>query len=297
MLRLMCLLFILLLTVPAHARLNVVATLPWIGSIVREIGKDRVNLKVLVRPSQDPHYVEARPGMILAVRRADILLYNGLELEAGYLQVLVEASRNPRVQPGMQGNVDCSEFVRVIGKRETPNRALGDVHPLGNPHYHFSPANVLRVAEAITRVLADMDAENRAFYEANLELFRERLKKKQREWLTLPLKGKRFIAFHRLFEYLAEDFGFSIIGYIEPRPGIPPSTAHLRRLVELIEQERPQAILITPVYGRRSARWLSQKTGIKTIVLPHEVGAGMPEGADEDWFDFMDRVLTALTER
>ena len=297
MLRVFCLISILLFTVPAYAKVNIVATLPWIGTLAREIGKDRVEVNVLVKPSQDPHYVEARPSMILALRKADILLYNGLDLEAGYLQVLVESSRNPRVQPGMPGNVDCSKFIEVIGKEEDVDRAMGDVHPLGNPHYHFSPENILKVAEAITSVLIGMDVQNKAFYEANLDSFRKRLKKKQREWLRLPLKSKRFIAFHRLFEYLAHDFGFKIIGYIEPRPGIPPSTAHLQRLARLIEQRKPVAILITPLYGRREARWLSQKTGIKTIVVPHEVGAGMPEGSTEDWFGFMDRVLTAIAEK
>ncbi len=297
MLRLLCILLLLLLAVPAHARVNIVATLPWIGSLARDIGKERVEVSVLVRPSQDPHYVEARPGMILTLRKADILLYNGLDLEAGYLRVLVESSRNPRVQPGMPGNVDCSMFIEAIGKEVNVDRSMGDIHPLGNPHYHFSPENILRVAEGIAAILADIDVKGMAFYKANLDAFRKRLKKKQGEWSRLPVRGKRFIAFHRLFEYLARDFGFKIIGYIEPRPGIPPSAAHLERLVRLMEQENPDAILITPLYGRREARWLTQKTGVKTIVVPHDVGAAMPKGSTEDWHGFMDRILGAIVEK
>ncbi len=296
MLRLLCILSLLLLAGPVYAKVNIVATLPWIGSLAKDIGRDRVEVSVLVRPSHDPHYVEARPSMILALRKTHILLYNGLDLEAGYLQVLVESSRNPRVQPGMPGNVDCSRFIEAIGKEENVDRAMGDIHPLGNPHYHFSPDNILRVAEGIATALAGIDVQNGAYYKANLDAFRKRLKKKQKEWFKLPVRGKRFIAFHRLFEYLARDFGFEIIGYIEPRPGIPPSTAHLQRLAGLIEQENPDAILITTNYGRREARWLSQRTGVKTIVVPHEVGAAMPKGSTEDWFGFMDRVLGAIGE-
>lgn len=130
---------VLAFATPAFAKLNIVATLPFIGSIVKEVGKDKVDVTTLVKPSQDPHYVEAKPSMILAARKADIIMYNGLDLEIGYLPRIIESSNNPKIQPGKVGNFDCSQFVTVIEKPASVDRSMGDVHPLGNPHYLFSP--------------------------------------------------------------------------------------------------------------------------------------------------------------
>ena len=147
----------LTLTTPAFAGLNVLATLPWIGSAAKEIGKDKINVTVLAKPSQDAHFLEAKPSMILAARKADILMYDGLDLEIGYLPLVIESSKNPKLMPGQPGNFDCSQFITVVEKPTTVDRSMGDVHPLGNPHYHFSPSRVLRVAEGIARLLADAD--------------------------------------------------------------------------------------------------------------------------------------------
>ena len=127
-------------TTPAFAGLNVVATLPWIGSLAKEIGKDKVNLTVLVKPNQDAHMIEAKPSMILAARKADIIMYDGLDLEIGYLPLIIESSKNSKLMPGQTGNFDCSQFVTVVKKPTTVDRSMGDVHPLGDPHYHFSPS-------------------------------------------------------------------------------------------------------------------------------------------------------------
>lgn len=275
----------------AEARLNVVTTLPWIGSLAQELGKDRVSVTTLVKASQDPHMLEAKPSMILAARKADIILYNGLDLEIGYLPLILVASKNPAIMPGRPGNCDCSRFVRVIDKPATVDRGMGDVHPLGNPHYHFSPGNILKVAEGMAAALADLDQANADFYRANFEAFAVKLREKRKQWSSLPLNGKRFIAYHRLFEYLAADFGFRIIGYVEPKPGIPPSAAHIERLIEDMKRSRPDGILTTGIYGKKEAESLSAKTGVRVIVLPNDAGAG--KGTD-DWFSFMDAALTSL---
>ena len=136
---------------PCFAKLNVVATLPWIGSIASDLGKDRINVTALVKPNQDPHQIEAKPSMILAARKADILIYNGLDLEIGYLPLLIESSKNPKIQPGKPGNFDCSRFVSVIEKPTAVDRSLGDVHPLGNPHYHLSPGNMRAIVDGMAR--------------------------------------------------------------------------------------------------------------------------------------------------
>lgn len=283
----------LLLTTPALAKTNVVATLPWIGSVARDIGKDKINVTVLAKPNQDAHYLEAKPSMILAARKADIIMYDGLDLEIGYLPLVIESSKNPKLMPGHPGNFDCSRFVTVIEKQGAVDRSLGDVHPLGNPHYHFSSSNVLKVAEGMTQELAAADSGNEGFYQANYQAFARRMKEKEKEWHAIPLKGKKYVAYHKYFEYLAAEFGFQFVGYLEPKPGIPPSAAHIEQLIELMKRTNPEAILVTPAIGEPEAKSLSQKTGVKVIALPHEVGS-LP--GTSDYFSFMDKVMSSLKQ-
>jgi zinc/manganese transport system substrate-binding protein len=282
---------LLALATPALAELNVVATLPWIGSLARELGKDKVSVTVLVKPAQDAHTIEAKPSMILAARKADIIMYDGLDLEIGYLPLVIESSKNPKLMPGRIGNFDCSQFITVLEKPTTVDRSMGDVHPLGNPHYHFSPSRVLRVAEGMARLLGDADKANADFYLANYKAFADRVKEKEKEWHAVPLMGRKYVAYHKYFEYLANEFGFRFIGYLEPQPGIPPSAAHIEELIELMKREKPDAILVTPAYGKDEAESLSSKTGVKVIVLPHDVGS-LP-GTD-DLISFWDKVITLL---
>ncbi len=276
---------------PAAAKLNVVATLPWIGSVTEAIGKDRINVTVLVKPSQDPHLIEAKPSMILASRNADLLIYNGLDLEIGYLPLLIESSRNPKIQPGHPGNLDCSQFIDVIERHQAVDRSMGDVHPLGNPHYHMSATNMARIVRGITRTLSELDPANSAFYAANLKTFEDRLKEKQKEWSLIPVRGKRFVAYHKYFEYMAKEFGFELIGYVEEKPGIPPSAGYLERLVESMKRTKPDGILTTPYSGKKEVEALSRMTGVKTIIVPHDVGSAP---GVTDWFSLMDAALQAL---
>lgn len=278
---------------PAFAKVKVVATLPWVGSVANEIGKEQVEVATLVKPNQDPHLVEAKPSMILATRKADILMYNGLDLEIGYLPVLIESSRNPNIQPGKPGNFDGSHFVTVLEKPISVDRSMGDVHPLGNPHYHYSARNVLAVAEGMANALSTIDPSHADSYKVNLASFQEKVRMKQKEWSGFPLKGKRYVAYHKYFEYLAADYGLKIVAYVEPKPGIPPSAGYIERLIETIKETRPAGILMTPYYGRREADFLTQKTGVRSIVVPHDVGA--TPGA-KDWFSFMDQALSALVK-
>ncbi len=280
-----------MLTTPAFAGLNVVTTLPWIGSAAKEIGKDKISVTVLAKPSQDAHFLEAKPSMVLAARKADILMYDGLDLEIGYLPLIIESSKNPKLMPGQPGNFDCSQFIAALEKPTTVDRSMGDVHPLGNPHYHFSPSRVLRVAEGMARLLADADKGNAGYYEANYKAFAERVKEKEKLWHAVPLQGKKYIAYHKYFEYLADEFGFRFIGYLEPKPGIPPSAAHIESLIETMKKEKPTAILVTPANGMQEAESLSAKTGVKVIVLPHDVGS-LP-GTD-DLISFWDKIVTSL---
>ncbi len=281
----------LIVASPAFAGLNVVATLPWVGSIAKEIGKDKITVTTLIKPSQDPHYVEAKPSMILAGRKADIIMYNGLDLEIGYLPLIMESSKNTKIMPGKPGNFDCSKFVTAIEKQGHVERSMGDVHPLGNPHYHYSAANIIRVAEGMANALANLDRSNADLYKTNYKAFAARFNEKQKQWKALNLKGKNYIAYHKLFGYLANDYGFHIVDYMEPKPGIPPSAAHIEKLIEEMKSAKPNGILVTSSHGLKEAESLGAKTGVKVIVLPQDVGA--MSGTD-DWFAFMDKVLAAF---
>ncbi len=285
------LVLILTVSTPAGAKLNVLATLPWIGSLTGELGRDRVHVTVLVKPNQDPHFIEAKPSMILAARNADILMYNGLDLEIGYLPRVIESSTNPGIQPGRPGNLDCSQFIQVIEKPETMDRSMGDVHPLGNPHYHLSARNMLSIARGMTRALADKDPDQAPFYRSNLASFEAKLKEKQKEWAKIKLRDKRFVACHRFFEYPAQEYGFQIVGYVEPKPGIPPSAGHIEELVEHMKKSKPDGIITTGYFGSREINALARKTGVKAIIVPHDVGSA--KGVN-DWFLLMDAALMSL---
>jgi zinc/manganese transport system substrate-binding protein len=276
---------------PSFAEVNIVATLPWIGGIVREIGGDKVKITVLVKPNQDAHFIEAKPSMILSASKADIIMYNGLDLEVGYLPLIINSSRNSKIQLGQKGNLDCSKYIAPIERLEgNIDRSMGDVHPFGNPHYHLSPKNILNVAEGMTQVLSDVDTPNSEYYRAEFVSFKERLMERQKKWDD-SLKGKRFIAFHKYFEYLSEESGFQIIGYIEPMPGIPPSSAHLKNLIEEINRTKPDGLITTAYYGKRETEFLSQKTGVRVIVVPHDVGCRKDI---KDWFALMDKAIESL---
>jgi zinc/manganese transport system substrate-binding protein len=281
----------LVFVTPAFAELNVVATLPWIGSLAKELGKDHVNVTVLVKPNQDAHFLEAKPSMVLAARKADIIMYNGLDLEIGYLPLIIESSKNPKLMPGKPGNFDCSQFVTVIKKYGSVDRSLGDVHPLGDPHYHYSPSTILHVAEGMARLFAEADTANADYYMRNYKTFDERVKAKEKQWHAFPLKGKKFLANHEYYEYLAREFGVEFVGYMEPKPGIPPTASHIEGLIETMRKTHPDGILITPAYSLKEAESLSSKTGVKVIVLPHDVGS-LP-GTD-DLISFWDKVVALL---
>lgn len=278
----------------AFAKMNAVATLPWIGSLLNEIGKDKVKVKVLVKPSQDPHYVEAKPSMILAVRRADALFYNGLDLEVGYLPVLIEASRNPRIQPGMPGNIDCSQFIEVIGRPVKVDRSMGDVHPFGNPHYHLSVKNITDAAKGIAAALSKADPGNAEYFKGRLSDFTDRISKKGPVWRSAGLSGMKVIAYHKQFEYLAKEFDFSIAGYIEPKPGIPPSAGHIQDIIRAMNDLGIKTILTTSYYGAREATFIAGKTGARVVVLPHD--AGSMDGAD-DLIGLIDTIVNKLRQK
>lgn len=276
----------------SFCNIKVVCTLPFISDITKNIAKDKVEITTLVKPTEDPHYVEAKPSMILSARKCDILFYNGLDLEIGYLPKIVESSNNQKIQPGKEGNVDLSQFVSPIEVPSTVDRSMGDIHPLGNPHYLYSPKNIKEVAKGIEYVLSKFDPQNETFFKNNLDEFLKKLSAKEEEWKKLNLKGKRVITYHKFLEYLANEYGFEIVANIEPKPGIPPSAKHLSSLLETIKNSKIDIILVTNVIGEKEAKYLSEKGGVKMAIIPQDVGG---TANSNDWLSMVDFVLKTIS--
>lgn len=266
----------------AFAKLNVVATTEDIASIVREIGGALVNVDSIAKGYQDPHVIEAKPSYMLKINRADLLAYQGLELEVGWLPLLIQGGRNPKVLPGKLGLLNVAEAITPL---EVPvgelDRSMGDVHPLGNPHYPLNPENGLLMARSIADRLSQLDPANAETYANNLENFHQRLQNKIAEWKSVleKFRGAKLITYHATWVYLLDYFGLEQIGTIENRPGIPPSGKHLADLATLMKQTGTKIILQANFYDDEFSKLLASKTEATVVVLPVHVG-GIPEAAD-----------------
>jgi zinc/manganese transport system substrate-binding protein len=271
----------LLLPVAAQAKLKVVCTYPYIGDLARTLGGERVEVTVLAKGTDDPHFVVPKPSFLAKLRDADLMIINGADLEAGFGPVLIRQSHNPKIQSPESGLLDLSRFVPLQEIPAVLSRAEGDVHPQGNPHFHLDPHHIPALARAVSGRLSALDAAGRPAFQKSLNDFLKHWAEKLQEWdqrLT-PLKGKRVIEYHKLFHYFFLSYGLVQIGSIEPKPGIPPTARHLDGLVEKARQPG-LGFLVQDVYHEpKSARYLSEKTGVAVTVLPHDVGA-VPEAAD-----------------
>lgn len=272
----------LLLPLGANARLNIVTTTEDIAAIARAVAGDAAQVEGLTPAAANPHFAEAKPSMIRKVARADALLIVGAGMETGWLPPLLENARNAKVQPAAAGFLDLSQHVELRDKPQAPvSRAQGDVHAQGNPHYWLAPANGVRMARAIAAHLAVLDAAHAGDYRARADAFARDIEQRLPQWRAAlaALKDKPVIAYHTSFVYLAHAFGFRIVAQVEPKPGIAPSAAHLRALIERIKSERIALLIEEPFYERRSADYLVAQSGIKVAILPQSVGA-VPEVKD-----------------
>ena len=223
--RLQLVLAALFVPLVAQAKLNVVATLPDFGSLAREIGGDKVDVTVLAKATEDPHFVDARPSFVVSLRSADVLIDGGAELEIGWLPPLLQNARNPKIEIGKPGRVQASQGIRLMNVPTNVTRAAGDVHALGNPHFMSDPIIAKAVAQHIAQSFAALDPADAAFYEANCKKFEATINAKLQEWGTamLPFKGQPVVAYHDSWPYFAHRFGLNIEIFLEPKPGIPPS--------------------------------------------------------------------------
>ena len=230
------------LSLPLHAqsKLNIITTTEDLAAIAREVGGDHITVDSIAKGYQDPHFVEAKPSFILKLQKADILILVGRDLEIGWLPPLIQQSRNSKVQVGADGYLDASLQARIL---EVPQgqitRAEGDVHPLGNPHYWLDPENGKIIAREIFDKLVRFRGNDRAYFESRLNDFVNRLNDAEKRWVAMlaPYKGTKVVTYHRSFPNFAERFGLNIVGYVEPKPGIPPTPQHTLELIQQIKNE------------------------------------------------------------
>jgi zinc/manganese transport system substrate-binding protein len=277
----------------AQAKPKVVVTYPYIASLVQQIAKDQATVTTLAKGDEDPHFVVPRPSFIGKLRQADLLIINGASLEIGFVPPLLRQANNPKIIPGGPGLVDLSQAVTTIDKPATLSRAEGDIHPEGNPHFILDWHNVPAVARAITEALARTEPSSAAAYRANLDAFLARWKPKSDEWdkRAAPLRGKSIIQYHRLYNYFAARTGLKIVGELEPKPGIPPTSRYIEELIAANPPGSLLKIVTDPYHDHKTAQGIAQKLRVACAITPQDVGA-MP-GAD-DIFGLFDTMLTSL---
>jgi len=291
---------VLLAVAPAAAqgRLNVITTTEDLASIAREVGGDRIDVEAIARGYQDPHFVEAKPSFILRLQRADLLVVVGRDLEIGWLPPLVQQSRNSKIQIGADGYVDASLRARILDIPQGQiTRAMGDVHPLGNPHYWLDPDNGKVIARAIFEKLAQRRPGDRVFFEQRLNDFNGRIDAAEKRWLAMmaPYKGVKVATYHRSFSNFADRFGLDVMGYVEPRPGIPPSPQHTLDLITEMKRQNVKLVLVEPYFDLRTPNAVGRGTGAEVLVMPPSVG-GVKEVTDYfKLFDYdINLLITAL---
>jgi zinc/manganese transport system substrate-binding protein len=265
----------LLAALPVHAELKVVASTEDLAALAREVGGDKIKLDFIGRGYQDPHFVEAKPSFILKLNGADLLVAVGRELEIGWLPPLVLQSRNAKIQPGANGYLDASLTAKIL---EIPTgqitRAMGDVHPQGNPHYWLDPENGRRIAAAIRDKLSELDRANATYFAERYADFDKRLAAAEKRWETAmaPYKGLKIVTYHRSWPNFAERFGLDVIGYVEPRPGIPPSPSHTIELIQEMKRQNVKIVLVEPYFDLKTPNSIGRETGAKVLVMSPSVG-------------------------
>jgi len=285
---------------PAAAAVRVVATTEDLASLAREVGGDKVTVVALAKGYQDPHFVDPKPSFIVEVSRADLLIVVGRELEIGWLPPLITSSRNAKIQPGGNGYLDASANVRIL---EIPTgqitRAMGDVHPQGNPHYWLDPANGRRIAQTIKDKLSQLAPGDKAYFDQRYADFDKRLAAAESRWdaAMAPYKGAKIVTYHRSWPNFMERFGLNVIGYVEPKPGIPPTTSHTVELIEEMKKQGTKVIVVEPYFDLKTPKAITQQVGGEVLVLAPSVG-GSKEAADYiGLFDYDVNMMIAALKR
>jgi zinc/manganese transport system substrate-binding protein len=287
----------MLLSAPAQAKqLYVVTSTTDMAALAQEVGGDKIKVESIAKGYQDPHFVEAKPSFLLKLRQADLLIAVGLDLEIGWLPPLVTQSGNARIQPGGAGYLDASQFADILEKPTGQvSRAMGDVHPLGNPHYWLDPDNGRRIAKGIAGKLGEMDPGNAAYFQQRFQDFDKRLADAEKRWdaQMAPYRGRKVVSYHKSLPNFAKHFGLNVVGYVEPRPGIPPSPAHTLELMQQMKREGVKLVLVEPYFDLKTPNAIARETGGQVVVLLPSVGG---EPSASDYFKLFDYDIALLTK-
>jgi ABC-type Zn uptake system ZnuABC Zn-binding protein ZnuA len=259
----------------AQAQLKVVTSTTDLADIAKAVGGNATSVVHISEGYQDPHFVEAKPSFILQLKNADVFAFVGLDLEIGWMPLLVDGARNPKIRQGGSGYVDVSRVIPVL---DVPggnvDRSQGDVHPLGNPHYWLDPDNGRRIAKLFQTKFSQLDPKNAALYATNEKAFEAKLDAAARGWAAAraQIKGKPVIAYHTSWRYFAEYTGMNIVGFMEPKPGVPPSPSHLAEVMQVMRQTGAKVIIMEPYYDRKTADLVASRIGGTVLILPPSVG-------------------------
>ena len=280
----------------AASKIQIMTATTDLASLAQEVGGDKVEVESIARGYQDPHFVDAKPSFLLKLKHADLLIVVGLELEIGWLPPLINQSTNPKIQVGAPGYLDASRFARIL---EIPTgqvtRAEGDVHPLGNPHYWLDPENGLRIAKGIADKLSEMRPGDATYFAQRFTDFEQRLKQADQRWLAemKPYEGRKIVTYHRSWPNFAEHFHLNVVGYVEPRPGIPPSPQHTVELIQQMKRDNVKVIVVEPYFDLKTPNAVARETGGRVLVLPPSVGG---EKEITDYFKLFDYDISKLKQ-
>lgn len=280
---------------PAHAALNVLTCEPEWAALVTELAGDKASVSSATTALQDPHRVEARPSLIAKARKADLLVCTGLDLEVGWLPILLQQSGNSKIAQGKPGNFAAGNFVTLLDVPAKLDRADGDVHAAGNPHIQLDPRNIEKIADALAKRLIEIDSGNAAYYQARHKDFAARWSQAQIKWQqqAAPLKGMAVVEHHKNMGYLLNWLGLRSVATLEPKPGVEPSAAHLAALQAQL-QKSPAKIVLRAVYqDGRASQWLVEHASIKAVVVPFSVGA---DDKTKDLFSMFDVTVQRILE-
>ena len=299
-LRIFVLLFVPVLAVLAFTpsaeakKLSVVTSTSDLAALAQEVGGERIGVEAIAKGYQDPHFVEAKPSFLLKLKNADLLISVGLELEIGWLPPLITQSGNPRIQPGAAGYLDASQFAEILEiPRGQITRAMGDVHPQGNPHYWLDPENGRRIAKGIADKLGQMDQADAAYFQQRYADFDKRLTAAEKGWEAQmqPYRGRKVVTYHNSWPNFSRHFGLNVVGYVEPRPGIPPSPGHTLELIQMMKRDSVKIILVEPYFDLKTPESIARSTGGQVLVMLPSVGG---DKTATDYFKVFDYNINLL---
>jgi zinc/manganese transport system substrate-binding protein len=284
-----------LLAQPSYAALNVLACEPEWAALTAELGGDKVKVSSATTALQDPHRIEARPSLIARTRNADLLVCTGLELEVGWLPILLQQSGNPKIAPGQPGNFEAGNYVQRLEVPTRVDRSEGDVHASGNPHIQQDPHNIALVADALAKRLSGIDPANAGYYQARHQDFSARWNAAMKKWeqQAAPLKGMAIVEHHKNMEYLMRWLGLRQVGTLEPKPGVEPSAAHLSELLAQLQRQPARMVVRAAYQDGRASQWLAEHAHIPAVVLPFTVGG---DDQAKNLFGLFDDTIQRLSE-